>query len=227
MRVALWGDSIGRGIAYDTPRGRYAVLPHHFARLLEAEGTLSVDNHARFGADITEGLADFLSAGAVTAGVVAIEYGGNDCNMPWAEIAENPAAAHPAKVDIALFEHTLARFVEAVRGRGLRPLLITPPPLDAARFFAWVSRGLNARNILAFLGDVAHIYRWQERYSLAVRRVAQALAAPLFDLRDAFLEADDLPALYSPDGMHPNEKGHQLIADAALRFFELRRPFLA
>lgn len=218
LKIALWGDSIGRGVAFDIPRGRYAVMPNHFGRILSQEGSLSIDNHSRFGATITEGLEDFLAAGDIQATVIAIEYGGNDCNMPWADIANNPDIMHPAKVELPLFEEKLAAFVQAVRDRGLRPLLVTPPPLDAQRFFAWVTEGLNAGNILKFLGDVAHTYRWQERYSIAVRRVAQTLACPLFDLRDAFLKAPDMPSLYSPDGMHPNEKGHRLIADAALGF---------
>lgn len=227
LQVALWGDSIGRGIAYDIPRGRYAVMSNHFARILNEEGSVAIDNRSRFGATIQEGLEDFLSSEPVSATVVAIEYGGNDCNMPWADIASDPTIMHPAKVELGVFEEKLSAFVLAVRERGLRPLLVTPPPLHAQRFFAWVSQGLNAGNILSFLGDVGHIYRWQERYSIAVRRVADALQCPLFDLRDAFLKDHDMPSLYSPDGMHPNEKGHRLIADAALSFFQSMRSRLA
>lgn len=227
LQVALWGDSIGRGIAYDTTRGRYAVMTDHFDRLLAREGSLRIDNHSRFGATIVEGLDDFLAAGDLTASIVAMEYGGNDCNMPWADIANNPNINHLAKVELPVFEEKLAAFVHAVRDRGLRPLLVTPPPLDAQRFVAWVSQGLDAHNILTFLGDVEHVYRWQERYSIAVRRVADTLACSRFDLRDAFLEARDMPSLYSEDGMHPNEKGHRLIADAALSFFHAMRERLA
>ena len=49
---------------------------------------------------------------------VAIEYGGNDCNMPWADIANNPEGIYSPKVETSQFEKTLSDFVSAVRERG-------------------------------------------------------------------------------------------------------------
>ncbi len=212
--IALWGDSIGRGIDFDEARGRYAVLKQTFYRLLEERGIISIDNHARFGATVTEGLQDFEATKSIDCRYVAIEYGGNDCNFAWEKAASNPGELHDANTPLPLFEQTLRRFVLAVRERGLKPLLVTPPPLHARRFVAWVSQGLDKANILKYLGDEQRVYRWQERYALAVHRVAAAMACPLFDLRDVFLAADDFPALYGVDGMHPNARAHDLIARA-------------
>lgn len=212
--IALWGDSIGRGIDFDEVRGRYAVLKQTFYRLLEERGIISIDNHAKFGATVTEGLHDFEATQGIESEYVAIEYGGNDCNLAWEKAAAEPLGNHEANTPLPLFENTLRRFVQAVRDRGLRPLLVTPPPLHAQRFVAWVSQGLDMANILKYLGDEQHVYRWQERYALAVHRVAAAMACPLFDLRDLFLASADFPALYGVDGMHPNSQGHALIAQA-------------
>lgn len=211
--IALWGDSLGRGIDFDQVRGRYAVLRQGFYRLLEESGLLKIDNHARFGATVVEGLADFEATGDIEAEYVALEYGGNDCNMPWAQIAEDPHGQYDAATPLAVFEKTLTAFAEAVRARNLKPLLVTPPPLIAERFVDWVSQGLNKANILAHLGDVQHVYRWQERYSIAVRKVAHALSCPLFDLRDALLSRMDYPQLCGVDGMHLTEAGHRVLAD--------------
>lgn len=213
--IALWGDSIGRGIDFDPGRGRYAVLRQGFARLLEERGILRIDNHARFGATVVEGLADFEAAGPIDSRHVAIQYAGNDCNMDWAAVSADPSPGHQAATPLGLFEQTLRRFVERVRQRGLLPLLVTSPPLSAQRFVDWVSQGLDRAAILRFLGDVQHVYRWQERYTLAVRRVAGQMRVQLFDLRDAFLAADDFPGVMGVDGMHPNAAGHLLIAEAA------------
>lgn len=220
--IALWGDSLGRGIDFDQVRGRYAVLRQGFYRLLEESGLLKIDNHARFGATVVEGLADFEATGDIEAEYVALEYGGNDCNIPWAQIAEDPHGQYDAATPLAVFEKTLTAFAEAVRARNLKPLLVTPPPLIAERFVDWVSQGLNKANILAHLGDVQHVYRWQERYSVAVRRVADSLRCKLFDARDLLLAADDYPALVGVDGMHLNEQGHAYLARAV----EQRLPFL-
>ncbi len=220
--IALWGDSLGRGIDFDQARGRYAVLRQGFYRLLEQKGLLAVDNHSRFGATVVEGLADFEATEQVEAEYVAIEYGGNDCNMPWDKVAEDPTGRYDAATPLDVFEKTLISFVEAVRRRGHKPLLVTPPPLIADRFVDWVSQGLNKANILAYLGDVQHVYRWQERYSVAVRRVAHSLRCLLFDARDLLLAADDYPSLVGVDGMHLNEQGHAFLAEAV----EERLPIL-
>jgi hypothetical protein len=93
-------------------------------------------------------------------------------------------------------------------------VLITPPPLVAERFVPWVSRGLNEENILRYLGDAHHVYRWQEQYGLAVHKVARHTQCKLFDLRAFFLRERVLGDLYCIDGMHPNEEGHRVIYQA-------------
>jgi hypothetical protein len=95
--------------------------------------------------------------------------------------------------------------------------LVTPPPLDAQRFFNWVTKGLDAEAVLRYLVDVQNIYRWQERYAIAVRDVALETGCDIFDLRDVFLARMDVADLISLDGMHPNTKGHMLIAESLLR----------
>ncbi len=213
--VALWGDSLGRGVVYDESRGRYMIAKNSYARLLAEQNLLNIQNHSRFGATVTEGLEDFLSTADIGAQFVAIEYGGNDCNLDWGQVSEDPERSHPARSELQTFERKLAEFVLAVRERGLSPVLVTPPPLIAQRFFAWVSKGLNPKAILRYLsGDVTSIYRWQERYAGAVYRAARSAKCLLFDLRDAFLAAPDLQSLYCEDGMHPNENGHRCIMEA-------------
>ena len=215
LRAELWGDSIGRGVIYDEQRRRYAVGRPSYADILRENDLVDIQNHARFGATVVEGLADFMQAGDLIGTSVLIQYGGNDCNFAWEQIAEAPEGAHSPKVPLELFEETLHQFVKAVRAVGKQPILVTLPPLHADSFFSFVTQGIDADNVLKFLGEAAHVYRWQERYSLAVLRVARAAGVKVFDVRDAFLAADDFPALMCPDGMHPNLAGHAHIAAAA------------
>ncbi len=217
MKIALYGDSIGRGVTYDEARGRYVYLKDGFDKLLAERGQVEIENHSRFGAIAEEGLNEFLKADATDAEVIAIQYGGNDCTPDWKAAAETPEVMHPARVLISDFESTLTRFVEAVKKLKKIPLLITPPPLVAERFVPWISTGLDAGKILQYLGDVHHVYRWQEQYALAVHKVGRLTQSKLFDLRAFFLEERDLGSLYCIDGMHPNQKGHSLIAEAAGR----------
>ena len=101
--------------------------------------------------------------------------------------------------------------VSRVRAGGMIPALVTPPPLVSQRYFDWVSRKLDRAKILNYLGDVEHIYRWQERYALMIRRVAQRESAMLLDVRDLFLSQKHFTNLMCVDGIHPNEQGHELL----------------
>ena len=63
-------------------------------------------------------------------------------------------------------------------------------------------------------GDANAIYRYQEKYSLAVERLARETDCPLVDLRSAFLEKRSLLPYLCEDGIHPNDAGQKLIHDA-------------
>jgi lysophospholipase L1-like esterase len=132
-------------------------------------------------------------------------------------VAKDPSAYHEAKVPLETFRRLLKEFVMKVRSRNAVPLLVTPPPLDAQRFFDWVTKGIDSAAVLRYLIDVQSIYRWQERYAIAVRDVALETGCDIFDLRDVFLSSRDVADLISLDGMHPNTKGHMLITESLLR----------
>ncbi|MDL2319483.1 SGNH/GDSL hydrolase family protein [Eubacteriales bacterium OttesenSCG-928-A19] len=227
-KMHLWGDSLGKGVVFDEARKRYCITPERCVVRLQDALEMQIVNHSRMGAIAGEGLEGFLASPAEPGTLVVIEYGGNDCDMPWAEVAENPEGDYRGRVPLPLFRQHLRDFVSAVRERDMSPLLVTPPPLEATRYFAWVSQGLSQEAILRFLGDVQHIYRWQEQYSIAVREVAQEMHCPLFDMRSAFLADRRYPELFCADGIHPNAKGHALIAEAVIaNVQELRGQLMA
>lgn len=214
--IHIWGDSITRGIIYQEGRGRYAISPIRYTTALEQAFALPIRNHSLMGKTVVEGLADFAAAPGADNALVALEYGGNDCDLEWTQVAQSPNMPLRPKVSLPDFSQALTAFVRSIRRRGMHPLLVTPPPLHGDRYFAWVTRGLNQDAVLSALGEPAAIYRWQERYTIALRQVAQAEGCPLLDLRDTFLAQRNYPSLMCLDGIHPNEAGHQLIADTVL-----------
>ena len=52
-----------------------------------------------------------------------------------------------------------------------------------------------------------------ELYNLEVFKVGSDLGADVVDITSAFLQKRNFGHFLCLDGMHPNEKGHQLIAD--------------
>ena len=215
--IGLWGDSIGKGVVYDEQKGRYVILRENCVNLLSKKLNCPIANHAVMGATAAQGMErmreDFLHEG----GLAVIEFGGNDCDMPWKEISEAPEKEYRPKATIEEFMKSLEMLVSRVRGAGMEAMLVASPPLDAEKYFGWVSRGLNAQAILSFLGDVQHIARWQAGYAEAVRKVAARTGSRLLDLSGAFLGAERIGDCYCLDGIHPNAQGHQLLAQEAER----------
>ena len=56
-----------------------------------------------------------------------------------------------------------------------------------------------------------HLYRWQEYYNAMACSLARSLGCRIVDLRTKFLQSDEFASLISDDGIHPTQKGHDLI----------------
>lgn len=223
------GDSISRGIVYDEAKGRYSVLATGYVEVVRRKLRGIVQNTSRFGATLIRGigrLAKEIAKGKPD--IVLIEYGGNDCDFPWKEIAANPGMPHEPQTELSLFENSLAAAVASLKGDGIVPVLMTLPPLDADRYLKWVSGedAVAEENILSWLGSVAKIYWWHERYSSSIIAVAERTNTRWIDVRGAFLRSPDYSALVCKDGIHPNEAGHALIAETIVDYISRDSAFL-
>ena len=218
--LCVFGDSIMKGVIFDSIRGRYTFLKNSFANIWSASTGIIIDNYAKFGCTISTGkkLIEKHSAELSKYKYTALEFGGNDCDFDWAAISERPEDIHEAKTPIGEFEELYSDVIDTVMKAGSQPVLFSLPPLNAGRYFAWISRGLKAENILHWLGDVEHIYRWHEMYNMVVVKLAAIKRIPLVDIRKAFLESRDYLKLYCEDGIHPNEAGHAFISDVVKKY---------
>ncbi len=219
--IQIWGDSIAVGITYDERRGRYVISKERCPKRLSDTLPVKVVNNAKMGATVLEGLERFSAVPAVEGALCVIEYGGNDCNLDWAYVAQHPEETPQASVNLDAFSGALETFIHTAEERGMKPMLITPLPLHAEKFFNWVSQGLNKEAILQAIGEVQNIYGWQERYANAVRNVAAKLKTPLLDLRDTFLANKEYPALICRDGMHLVDDGYRFLSDYLVRRISL------
>ena len=73
--IALWGDSIGKGIIYSEERGRYCLAKNRCTNLLKQAG-LEIDSWARMGATITEGFQQYQETEARPGSIAVIECSG-------------------------------------------------------------------------------------------------------------------------------------------------------
>ena len=215
--ISLWGDSIGKGIVYDAQRGRYSIYADNLFSMLKRSLTIPVDNYALMGCSAPAGAERIRRAQLREGSLAVIEFGGNDCDMPWSEISADPEGEYEPRTPLGAFGEAIQDMIAQVRSQGAIPVLVTPPPLDANRYFEWVSRRLLPENIMRYLGDVQYIYRWQEHYAGAVRRIAAEAGCALCDIRDQFLMLRRIDRLLCVDGIHPNQDGYTIISNYATK----------
>ncbi len=100
-----------------------------------------------------------------------------------------------------------AEMIRLCRERGARPVMMSLPPLVADRFYCHVTRELDPagkENVLRWMsGRTDFISNWHERYNLAVFSLG----------RTPFLLRPDYFDFICRDGIHPNEKGHEIMAE--------------
>ncbi len=227
-KVYVWGDSIAKGIVFDSGRGRYVGLRERsgFAQAAQ-ELHIEMENHAYFGMTSEKGkkVVENGLANVEEGRPALLGFGGNDVDFDWAAIAQAPKERHDPHVRPEQYAQNMAQMVRKVRGKGLIPVLLTLPPIDSKRYFEWVTRGLlNKENVLAWLGDVERIYRTHKEYNDLLCQVASALSVHLIDVRGAFERAGDLLKHLCVDGIHPNQEGHAVIYEA-LKSYALSHAF--
>ena len=213
MNVTVYGDSILRGVRFQD--GRYVIDRSWEERLAETFG-LRITNRSRFGNTIGKAMPRIERDSETPCAAeeyALLELGGNDCDYDWAAVSDAPDAAHECKTPPERFLEFYRRAIRLLKESGRKVVLATLPPVSSERYLRFLCRdGLSRENIVRWLGDVEHIYRWQESYSRMVDRLAREENVPIIDLRGAFLRDQRQPeALLCADGIHPSEQGQCLI----------------
>ncbi|MCK9410359.1 MAG: SGNH/GDSL hydrolase family protein [Bacteriovoracaceae bacterium] len=227
--IVVFGDSISRGVIYDEEKHRHSLLLESFTNLVKEHLRGVVFNAAKFGSTIVEGFqrlqTDVLQR---KPDIVLIEFGGNDCDFHWDAIAENPSGQYLPKTERKTFYELLSELVAQLNTMNIIPVLVSLPPLDAEKYFRWVSKNSEQaqENILKYIGNISRIYSWHEQYNAAILRVAEETKTRLIDIRSSFLQSDDYTKLICLDGIHPNKEGHRIIADKILQYIQTNYTFL-
>lgn len=225
-RIKVMGDSILKGIQVDGDTDRYVVANHIDSEGLGSEFGLKIENCSRFGCTVTKAWS-LLSRSLerdISSDVVLMDFGGNDCDFVWPEVERDPDGVHLPKTPVERFISTYRLMVDALRSRGIMPVVTNLPPISSERYLDWLCRkqNLEKQRILQWLGDVNAIYRFQENYSHMVTRFALEESIPLVDIRGEFLKEMHLGSYLCEDGIHPNTAGQTLMTDAFRSFLRGR-----
>ncbi len=200
VTLVLFGDST------TAPRGDLAIFGALLQDLLPdvavvnagVGGNSTTDARARFEQDVLARGPD----------VVTVAFGINDAAVDVWKGDTSP------RVPIEDYRANLRYFVEVLKEQGSRPILMTPNPL------AWTPKLIelygkppydpgSADGLNVLLADYAEV----------ARKVAKEEGVALVDVWKLFREHQERhpEASLLLDGMHPNERGHRLIAEALLK----------
>lgn len=219
--ICTFGDSIMKGVVSsqkdESGRPLYKLYDDCFVNRCEQQFGLTIMNYACFGSTTSQGLKHISrhEKEVEDAEYILFEYGGNDCDHNWKEVSEAPNQTHHPKNPLNVFVKQYQDLIEKIRNVNGKPVILSLPLIDPDKFFEFISTGLNRDNILEWLGGrTMRIYQWHEMYNVEIFKMARRLNVPVIDVTTPFLQVKNYTDYLCDDGIHPNEKGHALIAEA-------------
>lgn len=222
INANIYGDSVMKGTVIDEELKSRTVMENTLEKI-EANHGVIASNRSKFG--ITVNMGDKILERDIRKGIdidyALIEFGGNDCNYRWEEVCTEPDNHHTPLTPLNEFKKTYEAMINKLKKRGIKPIGMSLPPIDAEKYFNFiVSKGNDMKNLLKWLGDVNMLYRFHEQYSNAAAAIAKKTDILFVDVREYFLDKHNFKDLICLDGIHPNERGHRLIFDAFDEFID-------
>ncbi len=209
MKIVAFGDSITLGVRTDGSLREEQTWRVLLARQLNAAGPekWEIVNAGIGGNTTQDGLGRF-DADVISRhpAVVTLMFGVNDAAMlSFPDFKPIPGPRVPLK-DYRL---NLAEMIARVRKIGARPILMTPCPMGN-KYFNKHLEPYKSRD---------HNYMLRS-YAAAARELAAELNVELLDVWLRFFQEGMNELL--PDGVHPNPKGHEVIA--SMLYNAIRNP---
>jgi lysophospholipase L1-like esterase len=164
-------------------------------------GNNTADARARFEKDVL----------AHKPNLAIIQFGLNDAAV---NVWENPPATKP-RVSLEDYEKNLRHFVAKLKAAGAEVILMTPNPCR------WTDQLKKLYGKPPHKPDDPDGYNVLGcRYAEAVRKIARGEKVALIDVYKVFQDYEKQPGRSMNDllldGMHPNDKGHEIIAKMLL-----------
>ena len=159
-RAYIYGDSLLKATMPDEQFRYHFHLPEVMERYSGRQ--TEVVNRSKMGATVRKGqaLLEHDLRRGMQADYALIAYGGNDSDFDWDAVQAHPQESHLPRTTLADFKEILLRMIRELRERGVQPVLMTLPPIDAQRYLDFLCReGRSRERIMDWLGDTQRIYR--------------------------------------------------------------------
>jgi len=139
--------------------------------------------------------------------IVIIQFGINDAAV---DVWRTPPATLP-RISLQQFQANLKHFITTLKSQGAQVILMTPNPMR------WTAKLKTLYGKAPYaVEDPDGFNRLLAKYAVSVRRLATENNIPLIDIYQVFQtydkQSDQSIDTLLLDGMHPNDRGHQIIA---------------
>ncbi|MBO7652647.1 MAG: PCMD domain-containing protein [Bacteroidales bacterium] len=221
QKLIAFGDSIIKGIIAEEENGslKYKISENSATDICSRKLEIEVHNFGKFGSTITTGekIIDKHLQRISEGDIVLLEFGGNDSDKMWKEIAEKPDFEHIAKTPLQTFVETYHRIIQKLKTTGATIYILTMPPIDTKSYFRHFTKGMNPSqitNIMKWLyGNIEIVGLWHEMYNQEIIKIACSENVELINIYKPFIKQRDYRPLFCCDGIHPNQRGQEIISD--------------
>ena len=211
MKIVVFGDSILKGVITIPNSGKlFDTTENDSLSLAQKELGFELDNRSIYGNITSKGLIKlqkFFEKGG-EADFCIIELGSNDCDYDWGTLVQ--------KVPLAEYLDNLAAMVKLCREHKVTPLMMGLIPYVCDDWYQTIIKGQNEAAILDFLGGSSEtLGKNQLIYKDAQADFVQKNNVQFLDPWTIFEGHKELMCY---DGIHPNEKGYELLSKAWIKF---------
>ena len=153
-----------------------------------------------------------------------LECGGNDCDYDWKSIREGKCDfEHRHRNSLSDFESNYESMIRFLQDKGVEVVCVITPPIPVDSYLRHLmDSGIDKTVMDKYVSSPEQMKAEFAEYAEAMIRLAHKYGCRILNLRERFLELDDLSPYYSMDGMHPNEFGYGLIRQDFEKFFSAR-----
>lgn len=224
--IIVLGDSISRGFFYEGQAIK--KIEHSAVDILQQKFVCKINNLSVFGQTLKRAYEKNLHEKCLSMfqkdkkNVVVIALGGNDADYDWNKVSLSPKQNHTPKTEIVQFEQILKQMIDYFQSHNIKVIVNSIFPVDSQRFFDNViSKKFDGEKVLEFLNnDVTNLYRHQESFNNSLVKVVAQTKCDFIDYRSPLLLKNDFLSYFCDDGIHPNQKGHEFIAEIVTKFIQ-------
>ena len=219
MKLVVFGDSILKGvITIPNSEKLFDTTENDSLSLAQKELGFELDNRSIYGNITSKGLVKlqkFYEKGG-QADFCVIEFGSNDCDYDWGTLVQ--------KVPLEDYLANLAAMIKLCRDHKVTPLMMGLIPYVCDDWFKTIIKGQDEKAILDFLGGTPEtLGKNQLIYKNAQADFVQKNNVQFLDPWTIFEGHKELMCF---DGIHPNEKGYELLSKAWIKFLsEVKKEF--